>query len=209
MLIGLGKGSSPVTPYGTQVRIYDTKHTLLGHREFISNYGNVQPNPILHFGGLQSNEPYVIDVFFTSSSRRLMYRNCRPIDLSTTVGNVTRSRFIQIYESLQSNLVIDCGCNETNPLMICGVCQAANQASHCTTNSSCQSWIDICGICGGNGTSCLNSCDTKNPYRSLGVRDKCGVCGGDNSSCECTLNPCGVCGPMNSFCSGKKKIRKV
>ena len=39
---------------------------------------------------------------------------------------------------------------------------------------------DICGECGGNGTSCLG-CNGI-PFA---VEDACGVCMGDNSSCMC------------------------
>jgi hypothetical protein len=48
--------------------------------------------------------------------------------------------------------------------------------------------IDICGICGGNGTSCIG-CDGI-PFGK--IYDACGICGGDGSTC---YNPC----PGNIF----------
>src|SRR5690606_33583901 len=53
---------------------------------------------------------------------------------------------------------------------------------------------DACGVCGGDGSSCLNCAG------ELGTaqRDACGVCGGDGSSCrQCARNmmpdECGRC----------------
>nr|BAJ99779.1 predicted protein [Hordeum vulgare subsp. vulgare] len=69
--------------------------------------------------------------------------------------------------------------------------------------------IDICGVCGGNGTSCIG-CDGI-PF---GLKyDNCGICGGDGSSCynpcpgstcqECTASDiCGWC-PTDSKCYPK------
>jgi len=67
---------------------------------------------------------------------------------------------------------------------------------------------DICGVCGGNGQSCLG-CDGF----GLGTQyDACGVCGGLNECAGCDLVPnsnvtfdvCGVCGGNNSCvdCAG-------
>lgn len=67
---------------------------------------------------------------------------------------------------------------------------------------------DICGICGGNGTSCLG-CDQK-PFSNL-ITDACGICGGDGSSClDCagtpfgalTVDRCDVCGGDGNSCLG-------
>jgi hypothetical protein len=40
---------------------------------------------------------------------------------------------------------------------------------------------DACGVCGGDGASCLSGCDMQ-PH-SAATYDECGVCGGDNSFC--------------------------
>lgn len=45
---------------------------------------------------------------------------------------------------------------------------------------------DQCGVCGGDGTSCLSGCDRT--INSTLVDDECGVCGGDNSTCKCMWN---------------------
>jgi len=39
---------------------------------------------------------------------------------------------------------------------------------------------DVCGVCNGDGTSCVGGCDGKG-----GVVDVCGVCGGLGASCTC------------------------
>jgi len=51
--------------------------------------------------------------------------------------------------------------------------------------------IDVCGICGGNGTSCLG-CDGI-PFGK--TYDICGVCGGNGTSCwtKCPFTDCNVC----------------
>jgi len=50
--------------------------------------------------------------------------------------------------------------------------------------------IDICGVCGGNGTSCIGC----NGLPFGPAYDKCGVCGGDGTSCfnQCNLD-CSGC----------------
>ena len=49
--------------------------------------------------------------------------------------------------------------------------------------------VDQCGVCGGDGTSCLDCAGT--PFGAL-ANDACGVCGGDNSSCaDCSGAPNG------------------
>lgn len=72
--------------------------------------------------------------------------------------------------------------------------------------SSCAHEIDECGVCGGDGTSCMG-CDGI-PNSDI-FEDECGVCGGDGSSClDCsgepngdkTLDACGVCGGDGSSC---------
>jgi hypothetical protein len=65
---------------------------------------------------------------------------------------------------------------------------------------------DVCGDCGGDGTSCLG-CDGE---PNSGLRpDVCGICGGDGKSCVgCdgevfsgkVYDSCGLCGGDNSTC---------
>ena len=65
---------------------------------------------------------------------------------------------------------------------------------------------DVCGICGGDGTSC-QGCDG---VPNSGLRhDVCGICGGDGTSCVgCdgvpnsgkVYNSCGLCGGDDSTC---------
>ena len=66
---------------------------------------------------------------------------------------------------------------------------------------------DVCGVCGGDNSSC-KGCDGK--PNSGKVIDECGVCGGDGSSCAgCDGRPnsgvefdsCGVCGGDDGHCS--------
>jgi hypothetical protein len=65
---------------------------------------------------------------------------------------------------------------------------------------------DICGVCGGNGTSCL---DCKGVANGGAKRDQCGVCNGNNTCLDCAgipngsskLDNCGVCNGTNA-CQG-------
>lgn len=91
--------------------------------------------------------------------------------------------------------------------------------------------VDLCGICGGDSSTCVG-CDFV--PNSGSVFDSCGVCGGNNSTClDCfgvingtgvlamdspggpliccntTITPvddCGVCGGDNSSCTGEKSV---
>jgi hypothetical protein len=71
---------------------------------------------------------------------------------------------------------------------------------------------DVCGVCGGNGTSCLG-CDGQ-PFSNL-VNDQCGMCGGDGLSClDCnnvvkgtaSIDRCGVCGGDGNSCLGCQTV---
>jgi len=89
------------------------------------------------------------------------------------------------------------------------------ECTGCSLNSN-TAQVDICGTCGGNGSSCLG-CDGLPyipPLPTLKF-DICGVCGGNNESClDCLGQPippggngtaydvCGVCGGDNSTCLG-------
>jgi len=67
--------------------------------------------------------------------------------------------------------------------------------------------VDLCGDCGGDGSSCADCAGTPNGSAAF---DDCGVCGGDNSSClGCDRLPnsglvndvCGVCGGDGTSCA--------
>ena len=65
---------------------------------------------------------------------------------------------------------------------------------------------DQCGVCGGDGTSCLDCAGTINGNLK---EDKCGICGGTNDCLDCKGIPngtnvedeCGVCGGDGSTCA--------
>jgi hypothetical protein len=69
------------------------------------------------------------------------------------------------------------------------------------------SLVDRCGVCGGDGNSCL---DCKGIPNGNSKNDSCGICGGDGSSCipttkECPISGmvkdvCGICGGDGSTC---------
>lgn len=67
--------------------------------------------------------------------------------------------------------------------------------------------LDICGICAGDGTSCLDCNEV--PFGTA-TFDICNVCDGDGSSClDCagipfggrTIDECGICGGDGSTCN--------
>lgn len=67
---------------------------------------------------------------------------------------------------------------------------------------------DVCGVCDGDGLSCLGCDDVPNSGKDY---DECGVCGGDSSSCigcdgvensEKRYDVCGVCGGLSNTCLG-------
>ena len=82
-----------------------------------------------------------------------------------------------------------------------------------STNGTCplvpdssNSVIDVCGVCGGNGTTCLDCAGVPN---GSAVNDVCGLCGGDGTTClDCAgvpfgtaqLDVCGVCNGDGSSC---------
>ena len=49
--------------------------------------------------------------------------------------------------------------------------------------------FDVCGVCGGNGMSCMDCNGTINGTLSF---DDCGVCGGDGSACNFTSADCDI-----------------
>ncbi|EGC30054.1 hypothetical protein DICPUDRAFT_99647 [Dictyostelium purpureum] len=68
--------------------------------------------------------------------------------------------------------------------------------------------LDLCGVCGGNNSTCSIGCD--GIVNSTKSKDLCGVCGGNNSTCnigcdgivnsDLEYDLCGVCGGSNSTC---------
>lgn len=85
----------------------------------------------------------------------------------------------------------------------CGECDGDNACAACK-----ESERDICGVCHGDGTSCLDcACE----LHGTAVYDACDVCGGDGLSCaDCKGTPygsadydaCDVCGGNDSACKG-------
>jgi hypothetical protein len=65
--------------------------------------------------------------------------------------------------------------------------------------------VDQCGVCGGNGKSCLDCAGVPNGGK---VVDRCGVCGGNNACVDCAGTPngnakpdrCGVCNGDGKSC---------
>jgi hypothetical protein len=59
--------------------------------------------------------------------------------------------------------------------------------------------LDVCSVCGGNGTSCIG-CDGI-PNSGL-VYDRCGICGGDGTTCysRCDFVDCNECTRYGEGC---------
>jgi hypothetical protein len=78
-------------------------------------------------------------------------------------------------------------------------------SNDCNNKPGGSAQVDICGVCGGDGTSCLGCDGVPNSGAAL---DKCGVCGGNNSCVGCDGVPnsgkvndaCGVCGGDGQTC---------
>jgi len=66
----------------------------------------------------------------------------------------------------------------------CGICGGNNTCFGCDHVPFSNATKDICGVCQGNGKSCLSGCD-KMPF-SNATKDVCGVCNGDGKS-DCSL----------------------
>lgn len=72
--------------------------------------------------------------------------------------------------------------------------------------------IDLCGVCGGDSSSCK---DCKGVPNGSSKIDACGVCDGDGSTCKgCdglpnsgkVIDACGICGGDNSSCKDCKGV---
>ncbi len=80
-------------------------------------------------------------------------------------------------------------------------------ALDCLMNPNGGATVDICGVCGGDGTSCRDCAGAPFGMQSI---DLCGVCGGTNACLDCTGTPngmagpdrCGVCGGDGTSCLG-------
>jgi len=91
---------------------------------------------------------------------------------------------------------------------VCGQCQCPNgfYGADCSETKDCHGVIngtatlDVCGICGGNGTECLG-CDGQ-PY-GINFTDACGVCGGNGMECfhPCNTTNCTACLLYNEMCA--------
>ena len=74
---------------------------------------------------------------------------------------------------------------------VCGICGGNGQSClDCEGTPFGTKVKDICNVCGGNGTSCLDCAGT--PFGTK-TKDLCGVCDGDNSTCkDCAGTPNGT-----------------
>jgi hypothetical protein len=91
---------------------------------------------------------------------------------------------------------------------VCGQCQCPSgfYGADCSETKDCHGVIngtatlDVCGVCGGNGTECLG-CDGQ-PY-GINFTDACGVCGGNGMECyhPCNATNCTACLLNSELCS--------
>jgi hypothetical protein len=64
----------------------------------------------------------------------------------------------------------------------CGICNGNNSTcADCAGVPNGTSVVDQCGVCGGNNTTCADCFGVPN---GTAVNDTCGICGGDGSSCK-------------------------
>ena len=115
-----------------------------------------------------------------------------------------------------------CGCNVTcqqGGSCVCGSCDclSGTGGNDCSKVWTCEGYyipanetahhLDQCGVCNGNGSSCLG-CDGISTYY-FKKYDKCGVCGGDGTSCYgvCNYDSCSSCTLADKcvWCGGEKK----
>jgi len=74
--------------------------------------------------------------------------------------------------------------------------------------------FDACGVCGGDGTTCVDCAGVPNGKKQM---DVCGICGGEGNSCNyfCDTEPdsgnitdlCGICGGENTIMPPKGKVK--
>jgi len=72
---------------------------------------------------------------------------------------------------------------------ICAGLPDENRPSACS-ETYCWKELDVCGVCGGDGSSCRGCDGVPNSGKEL---DSCGKCGGDGS-----MDDCGMCFPASS-----------
>ena len=64
----------------------------------------------------------------------------------------------------------------------CGVCGGDGKSClGCDNVLNSNKTYDVCGVCGGTGSTCLSGCDNK-PFSNKSY-DVCGVCGGSGNTC--------------------------
>jgi len=69
-----------------------------------------------------------------------------------------------------------------NTFDLCGICGGDNSScADCTNNPNGGQAMDVCGVCGGDGQSCNYFCDSESD--SGNITDLCGNCGGDSTIC--------------------------
>ena len=79
---------------------------------------------------------------------------------------------------------------------VCGVCNGdGTSCVGCDGLANSGATYDACGVCGGNGSTCAGCDGVANSGKVL---DRCGVCGGDGQSCIASLRcaektTCGEC----------------
>lgn len=97
-----------------------------------------------------------------------------------------------------------------NDSVMSSSCQASVTVPACNTDckgvAGGKATVDQCGVCGGDGTSCVGCDGVPNSGK---VVDKCGVCGGTDACLGCDGVPnsgkvpdaCGVCGGDGQSCA--------
>lgn len=76
----------------------------------------------------------------------------------------------------------------------------------CIGNPNGNTQVDICGVCGGNGTTCLDCLSVPNGNAKV---DRCGVCNGNNACVDCAgvvngntkIDKCGICAGNGQSCN--------
>lgn len=78
----------------------------------------------------------------------------------------------------------------------------------CDRETTCEAVVDLCGVCGGDNSTCKDCAGVPN---GGACTDLCGVCGGDDSTCKdckgvpngnAKFDACGVCDGDGKSCLG-------
>ena len=86
-------------------------------------------------------------------------------------------------------------CDEPKEIYGCMDSQSCNYNPNSTQDNNSCLYLDECGECGGDNTSCLDECGVVNGDDSTCL-DECGVINGDNTEC---LDECGVVNGDNFY----------